>query len=150
MPLAVTHVLATIILLDIYRDYFAKKKHNFTLHTIMIAGIGGLMPDIDIPINWMLGFFGISSELMQHGGITHTPFFAALFIIPGALLWRFRKKKLAMYFYVLAYGVLLHITLDYVLGGGAYEGIMWLFPFSLASWKIHIIRFFWQWKCVCS
>lgn len=142
MPLAVTHVLTTIILLDIYRDYFAKKKHNFTLHTVLIAGIGGLLPDIDIPINWLLGLLGMSSELMQHGGITHTPFFAFLFIVPGYMLWRIRRKKLAMYFFVLAFGILVHISLDYFLGGGAYEGIMWLFPFSLASWKIHVIPLF--------
>jgi len=139
MPLAVTHVLTTIILVDLYRDYFSKKKKYFTLHTILIAGIGGLLPDIDVPINWALGLLGYSSELMQHGGITHTPFFAALFLLPGIYLWRMKKHKQAMYFFVLAAGMLLHMLLDFTLGGGMYEGIMWLFPVSTEAWKLHIL-----------
>jgi membrane-bound metal-dependent hydrolase YbcI (DUF457 family) len=145
MPLAVTHVLTSIILVDLYRDYFAKKHKNgkyFSLHTILIAGIGGLMPDIDVPLNWVLGLFGHSSELLQHGGITHTPFFALLFLIPGIVLWKKDKRKLAVYFYVIMFGILLHIFLDYLIGGGAYEGIMWLFPLSRQAWKIHILSFF--------
>ncbi len=139
MPLAVTHVLTTIILVDLYRDYLAKRDGYFSLHTIMAAGIGGLLPDIDVPLSWLLGFFGYSSELLQHGGITHTPFFAALFLIPGIVLWKKDRRKEAMYFYVIVFGILLHISLDYVLGGGAYEGIMWLFPFSTQAWKIHLL-----------
>jgi hypothetical protein len=41
MPFAVTHVLLTIILVDLFRDYVAKHKKYFTLHTILIAGIAG-------------------------------------------------------------------------------------------------------------
>jgi len=139
MPLAVTHVLATIILVDLYRDYFAKKKGYFTLHTILIAGIGGLLPDIDVPINWVLDVIGQPLQIMQHGGITHTPFFSFLFIIPGLLLWKKGKRKEAVYFYVIAFGILLHISLDFVLGGGMYEGVMWFFPFSFTASKIHLM-----------
>lgn len=58
MPLAVTHVLLTIILVDLFRDYIMKNhKKYLTLHTIMIAGIAGLLPDIDIPLFWLLNFF---------------------------------------------------------------------------------------------
>jgi len=142
MPLAVTHVLTTIILVDLYRDYFAKRDGYFSLHTILIAGIGGLLPDLDVPISWMLNFFGYSSEIMQHGGITHTPFFAGLFLIPAIFLWRKKRRKQAVYFYVIVFGILLHIFLDYLIGGGMFEGIMWLFPFSLQAWKIHIISYF--------
>ena len=139
MPLAVTHVIATIIFLDLYRDYVAKKKGYFTLHTILIAGIGGLLPDMDVPINWMLNSFGYTSEIMQHGGVTHTPLFAFLFLIPGIYLWKKKKHRHAVYFLVITFGILLHIFLDYLIGGGAYEGIMWFFPFSLQAWKIHIL-----------
>lgn len=144
MPLAVTHVLTTIILLDVYRDYFAKKngiKGYFTLHTILIAGIGGLLPDIDVPINWMLGLLGYSGALTQHGGFTHTPFFAALFLVPGYILWRRKQHRKAMYFFVIFGAVLLHIMLDFTLGGGAYEGIMFLFPFSTEAWKLHLLQY---------
>lgn len=142
MPLAVTHVLLTIILVDLYRDYYLKNRKYFTLHTIFIAGIGGLLPDIDIPINWILEATGNTISYMNHGGITHTPFFALLFVIPGILLWKKEYQKYACYFFVIAFGIMLHITLDYIIGGGAYEGVMWLFPVSTQTWKLHIISFF--------
>ncbi|MBU1941073.1 MAG: hypothetical protein KKC68_04810, partial [Candidatus Thermoplasmatota archaeon] len=37
--------------------------------------------------------------------------------------------------------ILLHIFLDYLIGGGAYEGIMWLFPFSTQVWKLHLLSY---------
>lgn len=49
MPLAVTHVLLTIIAVDLFRDYFLKNKRYFTIHTVFIAGIAGLLPDMDLP-----------------------------------------------------------------------------------------------------
>ncbi len=51
MPFAVTHVLLTIILVGLYRDYVTKHQKYFTLHTVFIAGFSGLLPDIDIPLN---------------------------------------------------------------------------------------------------
>tara|TARA_Y100000034_G_scaffold125404_1_gene174896 strand:- start:851 stop:994 length:144 start_codon:yes stop_codon:yes gene_type:complete len=44
MPYAVTHVLVAIIVAELLRDYWKK----FNLHYVLIAGIGGLLPDIDI------------------------------------------------------------------------------------------------------
>ena len=79
MPLAVTHVLLTIILVDLFRDYFTKHKKYFTLHTIFIAGVAGLLPDIDIPINWLLNSLGYSFDILKHGVITHTAFFGLIF-----------------------------------------------------------------------
>ena len=80
MPLAVTHVLLTIMIVDLYRDYVAKHKKYFTLHTVFIAGFAGLLPDIDIPLNWVLNIFGAG---IIHGTITHTPLFAFIFLIPA-------------------------------------------------------------------
>ena len=82
MPLAVTHVLLTIIVVDLFRDYVLKKKYKkyFTLHTILIAGIAGLLPDIDVPINMILNFFGYFPDLVLHGGLTHTPIFGLIFL----------------------------------------------------------------------
>jgi len=139
MPFAVTHVLLAIILVDLYRDYFAKHKKYFTLHTIFIAGVAGLLPDIDLPLNWFLNFFGLG---IAHGTITHTPLFGLIFLIPGFLLWYHKKHKLAMYFYVVSFGVFFHIFLDYFLGGGLREGIMFLYPFSEATFKLHLLSKF--------
>lgn len=142
MPLAVTHVILTIILVDLFRDYIMKKhKKYLTLHTITIAGIAGLLPDIDVPLNWFLNFFGYSFELLKHGGITHTVFFGLIFLIPAFILWKKEKHKMATYFFVITFGVLFHIFLDYLLGGGAYEGIMLLWPVSSQAFNLHLLGY---------
>ncbi|MCX6815003.1 MAG: metal-dependent hydrolase [Candidatus Aenigmarchaeota archaeon] len=142
MPLAVTHVLSSIILVDLYRDYVAKHKKYFTIYTIFLAGFFGLLPDIDIVLEMTAGLFNLNiPALLQHGGITHTPFFAFLFLIPAAILWKSKKHRQSAYFFVAAFAILLHISLDCLIGGGSYEGVMWLFPFSMQSWKIHVISY---------
>lgn len=139
MPLAVTHVLLTIILVDIYRDYFTKHKKYFTLHLLLIAGIAGLLSDIDIPINWLLNIFGYSIPYLTHGGITHTPLFALIFLVPAFIFLKKGQHKPSIYFFVITFGILFHLFLDYVLGGGAYEGIMWLWPLSTSTFKLHLL-----------
>ena len=47
MPYAVAHTILTIVMADIYRDYITKKK--FPMIYVFIAGIAGLIPDLDIP-----------------------------------------------------------------------------------------------------
>jgi hypothetical protein len=149
MPFAVTHVLGAVILADIYRDYITKHKKYFTMHTIFIAGFFGLFPDIDVPLRMLSQFFGFDIPLLlQHGWITHTPLLALIFFIPGLVLWYNSKgrkaskadkmRKWAVYFYMAAFGILLHLLMDYVIGGGSPEGVMWLFPFSMTAWKIHL------------
>ena len=66
MPLAVTHVLLTIIMVDLYRDYITKHKGYFTLHTVFIAGFAGLLPDIDIPLNWILNMKSYEKWILQN------------------------------------------------------------------------------------
>jgi membrane-bound metal-dependent hydrolase YbcI (DUF457 family) len=135
MPFAVTHVLASIILVDLYRDYVTKHKKFFTLHTIFIAGVAGLLPDIDIPINFILNFFG---KDLVHGTITHTPLFALIFLIPGLLLWQRKKLHWAVYFFVIAFGILLHFSLDYFFTSDN-GGIMWLYPFSDSHYALNLM-----------
>ena len=143
MPLAVTHVLSSIILVDLFRDYITKHKKYFTLHTIFLAGLFGLLPDIDYLSTMIAQAFNFSvPALLQHGGITHTPFFAFLFLMPAFILWKKQKHRLSVIFFVAAFAILLHIFLDYLIGGGAFEGIMWLYPFSTQAWKVHIITYF--------
>ena len=133
MPFAVTHVLTSIILVDLYRDYFAKHKKYFTLHTIFIAGFAGLLPDIDIPLNWILNFFGLE---IAHRTITHTPFFALIFLIPGLYLWHQKKHKLAMYFNVICLGILLHIILDLIFGAD----LLIFYPFSNVTYGLNLLQ----------
>ena len=125
----VTHVLLTIILVDLFRDYFLKKNHHkkyLTLHTLFIAGVAALLPDIDLLLGW---FFKVP-DLLIHGGIFHTPIFALIFLIPGLILWKNKKHKLAMYFFVITFGILFHLLLDFIFTGSAVEGVMLFWPFS--------------------
>jgi membrane-bound metal-dependent hydrolase YbcI (DUF457 family) len=130
MPLAVTHVILAIIAVDLYRDYITKHKKYFTLWAILVAGISGLLPDIDIPLNFVLSEFGMVTHLLEHGGITHTPFFALLFLIPFAVLWSMKKHRLAILLIVVSFGILFHTFLDFFIGGGDIEGMMLFYPFS--------------------
>jgi len=139
MPLAATHILTAIICADLYRDYVTNHKHLFTLHTIMLAGFFGLLPDIDIGIRMIATYFSWDVPwLLTHGGITHTPFFGLLFLIPAFILWKLDKKKVAVVFFVACVSILVHIFLDWFIGGGAHTGQMLLFPFSLAGYKFHL------------
>ncbi len=136
MPFAVTHVLSSIILVDLYRDYFAKHKKYFTLHTIFIAGFAGLLPDIDIPLNFFLGFIGVD---LVHRTITHTPLFALIFLIPGFVLWNRKKHKIAMYFFVTSFAILLHTSLDYFFAADD-GGVMWLYPLSDTQYTLNLLK----------
>ena len=136
MPFAVTHVLASIILVDLYRDYVAKHKKYFTLHTVFIAGFAGLLPDIDLPWGYLLNFFGIE---LGHRTITHTPLFGLIFLIPAIILWKNKKHKAAMYFFVISFGILIHILLDYIVSSDN-GGIMFFYPLSTASYALDLLK----------
>ena len=136
MPFAVTHVLASIILVDLYRDYVAKHKKYFTLHTVFIAGFAGLLPDMDIPWGYLLNFFGIE---LWHRTITHTLLFGLIFLIPAIILWKNKKHKAAMYFFVISFGILIHILLDYIVSSDN-GGIMFFYPLSTADYALNLLK----------
>jgi len=136
MPFAVTHVLLAIIAADLYRDYFAKHKKYFTIHTVFIAGFAGLLPDIDIPLSWFLNLFGVE---IAHRTITHTPLFGLIFLIPAVIYWYYKKRKIAMYFFVTTFAVLLHIFLDFLLAPDLSGGILLFYPLSQATFEIGIL-----------
>jgi len=136
MPFAVTHVLLTIILVDLYRDYITKYKKYFSLHTLLIAGVAGMLPDIDVPLGWFLNFFGI--ELL-HRTITHTPLFGLIFLIPAFILWRQKKNKIAMYFFVATFGILFHIFLDFLISPDIDVGIMLFYPLSTVIFEVSLL-----------
>ncbi|MFH8080994.1 MAG: metal-dependent hydrolase [Candidatus Aenigmatarchaeota archaeon] len=138
MPLAATHVLFTVIIADLMRDYFIHKKY-FTKHTIFLAGISGLLPDIDVPLSWIFQILDIETTLFTHGGITHTLFFGLIFLPIGFYFLKKHKLKISTYFFVISFGIIFHLFLDFVFGGGADEGIMFFWPFSNESYKIHLL-----------
>jgi membrane-bound metal-dependent hydrolase YbcI (DUF457 family) len=131
--LAVTHVILTIILVDLYRDYVTKHRKYFTIYTLFIAGIGGLLPDIDIPLSQIISYFGYSPGLLSHGEITHTILFGLIFLIPAFILLRKKKHKESMYFFVISFGILFHIFLDLIVNEGYY---MLLWPLTTQTYSI--------------
>jgi len=141
MPLAATHVLLTIIIVDLFRDYVIKNKSKyFTLHTILIAGIAGLLPDVDVPLNWVLKFFGYDVTLLAHGGFTHTILIGLIFLVLGVILFKKGKHKWSTYSYVICFGLFFHIFLDYMLGGGGYNGPMLLWPISAQRYSFGFLH----------
>jgi len=114
MPLAVTHVLLSIITIDIFRDYILKKKKLIPLNFLFIGGIAGLLPDIDIPLFWVLNLF--TDVAWFHGTFSH------VFIIPAALLiaslftYRYNRKA-GILLGIISFGYGFHILLDFIFYG---------------------------------
>jgi membrane-bound metal-dependent hydrolase YbcI (DUF457 family) len=141
MPLAVTHLLSGVFLVEIWKNISIKVKSNFSPYLVLFAAFFSAIPDIDfffVAMNHLFDF--IFPSWLYHGGVTHTPFFSMLFLIPGIILWKLKKDKLAVYFCVAGVGILIHVILDYIIGGGSMYGVMWLFPFSSDQWLIHLLE----------
>ena len=134
MPQAVTHLLFPLVTGSWIKDWYENKKGagTFSLVYALIAGIGGVLPDIDIAVFWVLHFFGFTLSQV-HRTITHTLFFpliflALYFIIDKKIKWG--KLRWDLIFLMLALGVLFHLILDAILSGS----IVPFYPF--ASWAL--------------
>lgn len=135
MPQAVMHVLLTIIVIDLYRDYIIKDKKKIPLHFIFIGGVAGLLPDIDIPFYWLFkNVLGLQVEWF-HRTFTHSLFFPAIFLLIAILFYTAKKHKLAEVFAIISFGITFHILLDALLAGY----VMPFFPFSIATIGLNII-----------
>ena len=139
MPYAVAHTILTIVIADIYRDYIAKKR--FPMIYVFIAGIAGLMPDLDIPASWAFNLvFG--TQYNFHRIYTHSLFYAiAFFFIAMIFLfsrkykykilrWSAPKNAFAMLFLALAFGWFMHIALDCALAADGYLNLIPSVPLS--------------------
>lgn len=126
MAYAVTHVIVAIVLIDLYRDYIAKKK--FSTWFVLIGGIAGLLPDIDVPLQWFSSAI-IGQAVTLHRILTHSLVFVAAFLLV-ALFFHIQKHKrlsilkrkisyghIALFFTVIAAGWLTHIALDCSVAG---------------------------------
>ena len=91
MPLAVTHVLLTIIVIDIFRDYIIKKKKLIPLKYIFIGGVAGILPDIDIAVFWLLSFFKPAIEWF-HGTFTHIFLIPLVILVASLIAYKYNKK----------------------------------------------------------
>lgn len=122
MPFATTHVLVPIIIIDLIRDHYKKLKKKITIHDIFFAGIFGLLPDIDIPIGWLLAGFSGNAAYSYHRIFTHTLMLPLIFLI---IAWATHGKK-RRFFVIAAFGWATHVMLDFFVGGLVYP----LYPLS--------------------
>lgn len=123
MPQAVTHFLVAAIVVNLIRDYLVKDKKSFPLHLVLIGGLAGLLPDFDIAVFWVMGFFGfVSSEV--HRTLSHTIWVPLLFFILSFVFWKNKSRSISKYrltwsnvFFVLGVGCFIHILLDGIVVG---------------------------------
>jgi len=122
MALAVTHILITIVLLDLLRHYVFGKR-RFPRYMLVVGGIAGILPDIDIPLTWVYNAITGSTGSL-HGFFTHSLIFPLLFVIVG-LAFHFYKPnhKWAKMGYIIAFGLFMHLLLDCAFGG--YKSFLW-------------------------
>ncbi len=137
MPLAVTHVILTIVLVDLYRHYVA--KNSFSRVHVLIAGIAGLLPDADIPLSWFVSLF-TEVPIWLHRTYTHAVIWAILFAFIATIIhfsnkksyFAFAKKQATLFFIMIAVGWFMHVLLDCSLSGSetiSFIPIVWNFSF---------------------
>ena len=145
MPFAVTHILVPLILIALIRDFYLNnrpKKKKFSLHYVLIAGLAGILPDLDVAAFWILNFFGFTLEQV-HKTILHSILIPLIFFLLFILLKDNKieinryKLKLNIIFLMLAIGSSIHLILDALFG----KGFAMLYPFYNAPIGIDLIGY---------
>ena len=141
MTQAVFHIVFAIILAEIVREFFVKKK--FPLYYVFIAGFAGILPDIDVVAFWILYFFGFTLESV-HRTFTHSLFLPLVFFIFALAFIKVknirvlkRKVNLSLLFFMLALGVFSHLVLDATIAGV----IMPLYPIYTFSIGLNLVDY---------
>jgi len=134
MPTAVMHILVPLILVALFRDYILSKKHhrNFPLWYVLIAGLAGTLPDVDLAVTWIAAALG-HPDVIVHRLLTHSFVFPLFFLVLGVLTLKVKSKefgkhhlKLSTIFFLIAFGTATHIALDALIQGG----VALYYPFS--------------------
>lgn len=151
MPLAATHILIAIILVELFREYVVKNNKKFPRYYILVAAIGAILPDLDVAIFYGLSFFGFTIEQI-HRTFLHTIFIPLILLIVGFGIYELKIKnsqigkkhmKLHTIFYILAATSFLHLILDAIFTGQ----IQPFYPFTTYAIGFNLIHFFpqaWQ------
>ena len=129
MPYAVVHMLLPMMLLDFLRHKFLKNKKSLPNRYILIVGLAGLLPDIDIPVSYLF------SGLVAHRGITHTVWVSLLFLLVSAILQFAKKHDMAKIFLMVSIGAGSHVALDILTAGS----LQLFYPLSKAYFSVNLI-----------
>ena len=142
MPQAVTHFLIPVILLELYREFFVKKKKSFPVHYLFIGGLAGLIPDLDIAVYYFLSFFGFTIQEV-HRTFSHNLFVPLIFVLLGLFFSKFKNKELGKHhlklkniFFVIAFGIFIHLLLDATISGM----VMPFYPFSILTIGLNLVN----------
>ncbi len=135
MPQAILHILVPLTLAALFKDIYERNhgRGTFPLHYVLIAGIAGIIPDLDVAVFFIVHLlFGLDFDAIHRTG-AHTLFvplaFCGLAIIfrkSHVKFLRTHHLKVPIVFYLLAFGSLIHMILDSIFGGT----IMPLYPLS--------------------
>lgn len=145
MPFAVFHIFVPIILAALFRDFYSKKfkKPKFSLHYVLIAGIGGVLPDIDIIFFLFLQFFGFSIETV-HRNFTHSFLFIIPFLVGALVTIKMKSQRFCNHilnvskiFLALSFGIFIHLVLDLLFAGY----LMPIYPISNFSVGFNLINY---------
>lgn len=126
MALAVTHVILTILILDLFRHYVFGLK-RFPRYLLVIGGIAGLIADIDVPITWLYNWFIGSANF--HGVFSHSIIFPMIFLIAGVIFYYNQKSSWSRICGIISAGLFLHLFLDCLFGG--YTTFLW--PLNIST-----------------
>lgn len=146
MPYATTHILAAIILIELFRNYVVRNNKKFPRYYILIAAIGAVIPDLDIAVYYITYFFGFTFEQV-HRMFSHTIFIPLILFVVGVFIYKLRiknkefgKRHLTLHttFFILAAGTLLHLILDFIVAGS----IKPIYPFSDYSLGLNLVDLF--------
>jgi len=131
MPYAVTHVLVPIVLVDFLRDHVFKMKKRFLPNEyVLLAGLAGILPDIDIPLSLL--FF---RDISFHHLLTHSIWLPLIFFNGFLISYMYNKKRLYKIFLMLFVGFSIHILLDIFLFGEL--GLF--YPFKMKLYGLNLL-----------
>jgi len=133
MPFAVTHVILTMVVVGIFRDFFM--KHKFSTSFVVFAGLAGLLPDADIALGWILNVAsgGSIGVVALHRIFTHSVIWGVLLAAVAVIAYfaltkknynifhrRVSKRTIVLVLAILSAGWLIHLSLDCALAGDEY------------------------------
>lgn len=129
MPYAVVHMLVPMILIDILRHNVLKIRDKLPNRYILIAGLAGLLPDIDILFAFLFPGF------ISHRGITHTVWVPLALLLIFMTLQYIKKHNSAKIFLMCSIGTASHVILDFVTAGS----MKLFYPLTNASFSVNLI-----------
>jgi len=129
MPFPAVHVLFNIGAFYPIRKYLGK-------YWLVFAGLSGLVMDLDFALQFILG----SDSFFAHGHFFHTIGFV-LCLLAISLVVFLKNKEYGKYGFIIVIGSLLHLLLDYILGGGRYY-LTLLYPFYSGGFHLHLLMQF--------